>query len=337
MTFHKLVEILSYGSLVFATLEVYLLINKVWKRKHEKVVAQSISIAGRGIGLFTSTTFCLDALLQKEPQWVIAAPFFLWMIAAAAHIVIGLGFWVEGEGKKGFWMRVKESLRLERKEAGDLAKSFFRPSNADKIIQILSEVAVIDNDLDQKEVDLIQSFAERWNIDLDWMKIKKLMEDDNHVTYNDLRKHMMEYIRMSPPEAQVNQLGDLLKTMVQADGQVTEEEELALEELTGIIREYCANEEEYESERYYIAIVPQSSKQEASIHLIFPNLEKVKIAGGEAYIIGPYFSKKYTEVLCEKYRAINLFAVVVDSSVIPNAKTGIPQINDNNSGSLVGN
>lgn len=337
MTFHKLVEILSYGSLVFSTLEVYLLVNKVWKRKHEKIVAQSISIAGRGIGLFTSTTFCLDALLQKEPQWVIAAPFFLWMIAAAAHIVIGLGFWVQGEGKKGFWARVKESLRLERKEAGDLAKSFFRPSNADKIIQILSEVAVIDNDLDQNEVDLIQSFAERWHIDLDWMKIKSLLQDDNHVTYDDLRKHMMEYIRLSPPEAQVNQLGDLLKTMVQADGQVTEEEELALEELTGIIREYCDHEKDYENERYHIAIVPQSTKQEASIHLIFPTLEKVKIAGGEAYLIGPYFSKKYTEVLCEKYRVLNLFAVVIDSNVIENTADGIPQINANGNDSLVNN
>ncbi len=38
---------------------------------------------------------------------------------------------------KSFWTRLKEVLKLGRSEVGDFAKSFFRPSGSDIILEIL--------------------------------------------------------------------------------------------------------------------------------------------------------------------------------------------------------
>ena len=40
-----------------------------------------------------------------------------------------------------------------------------RPHGATKIIEILTQLAAIDDDVAQEEIDLINEFAERWRID----------------------------------------------------------------------------------------------------------------------------------------------------------------------------
>ncbi len=49
-------------------------------------------------------------------------------------IFVGMSLWVPGERQKGFWTLIKETLNLERREAGDLAKSFLKPSGAKNLL-----------------------------------------------------------------------------------------------------------------------------------------------------------------------------------------------------------
>nr|MBC8147685.1 hypothetical protein [Bacteroidota bacterium] len=134
--------------------------------------------------------------------------------------------------------------------------------------------------------------------------------------YHDLRKSMTDYLETSPPENQVSQLVDVLKMLVNADDQVTPEEELMLDELTGIIASYLSGESD--SPIYKVAVVPQNTEQESAIETIIKDLHKTEIAGGYAYLSEPFFSERYAEVVCEKYRALNIFTVVIKPENIQN-------------------
>lgn len=48
-TFKTFVGIMAYGSLGFTVVAAYLKINKIWTRKHNAEVADSISIVGNVI------------------------------------------------------------------------------------------------------------------------------------------------------------------------------------------------------------------------------------------------------------------------------------------------
>lgn len=307
-TFKSIISFVAYASLGFTFMEVYLTLNKLWKRKHERKVAESISITGKFIGFFTSSVFVLNFAFSQHWQGAINS--FFWVFAAIIQIFIGAGVWVTGQRKTNFWDLVKRSLKLERKEAADLAKSFFRPSQAHKVIEILSKVAMIDEVLDNSEKEFIQQFAESWNIHFDWEEFTRENGKDNPITFSELRDSMVEYLYTLPPTDQVSQLGDVLNMLVRIDGVVSEEEELILEELMGLIKQY--EEEDPSTVLYSIAVVPQTSEQEKAILKTMPTLRKSQVAGGQAFLIGPFHSQKYAQIVCNKYRMHRCFSVVVE-------------------------
>ena len=65
--FKALISILAYAALGFSATAAYLKINKIWKRKHNAEVANSVSIAGNVIGLIPMMAFGLNFLLVA--QW----------------------------------------------------------------------------------------------------------------------------------------------------------------------------------------------------------------------------------------------------------------------------
>ena len=46
-----------------------------------------------------------------------------------------------------------------------------RPHGATKIIEILTQLAAIDDEVAQEEIDLINEFAEKWRIDIPELKL----------------------------------------------------------------------------------------------------------------------------------------------------------------------
>ena len=297
---------LAYLAAVLSFIQIYFIINKLWKRKHEKVVAESISISAMFISLIINGSFAFKNLHDGGiPQF---SANIMWIASSIISALIGMGIWVSINRGVGFFTLLARALNMERKEAGDLAKVFFRPSGADKILEILGRMAMVDDDLDDREKDFIQSFADHWKIEVDWDTIAKYV-DESGDRYDRIKKAMAEYLSSSPQEEQVNQLRDVFNLLVNIDEVVTEEEQLIMDELEGQIAQYLGKENDLEI--YRVAVVPQSQEQDDAVSKLLNNLQKEKIAGGYAYLSEPYFSERYAEIISSQYRAIHVFSVVI--------------------------
>jgi hypothetical protein len=302
--------VVIYLSITFTALNVYLTLNKLWSRKHHRAVAESISLGGRFVAIAAVTIISLNFIFHDHWQGVVNMSILI--SSEFLQVLIGAGFWVESERKKGLFNLIRSALELEKNESTDLAKAIFRPSSADKVIEILRQVAMIDGVLDNREKQFINSFATSWGIEIPWEEISN--KAVNELDFDQLRTSMTSYLSTVPPKEQVLQLGDLLSLLVKIDDEVSESEELMLEELNGLIRKYTDTSEE--SWEYYTAIVPQNPEQDEAIRAeVGEEGKKQPLAGGMMYLIGPYYSPKYTEIMCEKYRSHRYLSMVIQKDI----------------------
>ena len=79
-----------------------------------------------------------------------------------------------------------QALKLEGKESGDLITNMIRPKGAKKIIDILHKLAAIDDDIAQEEIDLINQFSEKWNIEIPDLKPDLIVLDRSKVNPSSL-------------------------------------------------------------------------------------------------------------------------------------------------------
>lgn len=298
--------LIAYLAALLSLMQIYFIINKLWKRKHEKMVADSISISAMFISILINLSFAFKNLQDGGiPQF---SANIMWIGASSLSAAIGMGIWVASNRNAGFFNLLIKALNMERKEAADLAKVFFRPSSAEKIIEILGRMAMVDEDLDQREKDFIQSFADHWNIEVDWSDIQKYASESGD-RYERIKAAMSDYLKTSPQEEQVNQLRDVFNLLVKIDEVVTSEEQMIIDELEGQIAEYLKKDNTLQI--YRVAVVPQSQEQDDAVGKLLQNLKKEKIAGGYAYLSPCYYSERYAEMISSQYRAIHVFSVVV--------------------------
>lgn len=299
------IESLAVASLAVAAAQVYLILNKLWIRKHERAVAESISIMGETLGLVPLTVLSLNYAV--DGYWEGAVDSLIWIVAGGVTIAIGTGRWVEGKRQRRFWTLVREALRLERDEVGDLARSFFRPSAARQILEILGQVALLDRELDDRERAFVESFADSWGVEFSWEELEA--GDGGHVDMVRLRRSVERYLATTPPQGQVSQLADTLSSLVRIDQVTTREEELMLEELHGMLHSYAG--ERGVGPGWTVAVVPQNPDQDRALASLLPELNKRPLEGGMAYPVGPFFSSRYANVVADQYRAMKFFATVV--------------------------
>jgi len=305
ITYEVVVNIMAIIAAILSFIQIYFIINKLWKRKHELVVAESISISAMFISIFINGFFAVKNLGGGNIPQLSAN--LMWITASIISTIIGVGFYVSSNRGRSFFSLLLNALNLERKEAGDLAKVFFKPSGATKIIEILGRVAMVDNDLDKKERDFIQGFADTWGIKIDWEGIKKYA-DESEMRFQKLREAMRSYLSTSPPNDQASQLMDVISLLVNVDGVLTEEEDLMLSELTGLIMKYLGKGSEVDV--FMVAVVPQSPEQEKAVENLLKELKKEYVAGGWAYISEAYYSERYASIISAQYRALNVFSIV---------------------------
>lgn len=303
------IHVLVYILLALLATEIYLKINKLWTRKHEKVVAESISVTSKLMAVVLGLIDSLYYFFEKQWHGVITNVLFL--MVAVISMAIGLKLWVPEDRKKGLWRLLKEALQQDREEAGNLAQSFFKPSGAKTIIKIFAQIALIDETLDEREKEFIQSFADNWDIDLNWEELTSNRTNASHINYLKLRQDLADYLETSPPEDQVSQFRDVIVALVNIDEEVSEQEQLILAELNGLFSQYLGKKDDLEV--YHIVVVPQNERQSGIIKARFPELSEYAVAEGSAYHSGAFYSKKYAEIVCNQYRELNLFGVVAAS------------------------
>lgn len=313
MTFAQFREIIIWISqiaLVFTAVQVYLQINKIWKRKHEREVANSQSIAGMFLLAMNSLQSIIYYFVNDtQPDWISIADTSFYLFQAFVFGLIATGVFIKGENKESLWMLIKKSLRLERKEADYLIKKFFKPNNADTIINILHQLAMIDGVLDPKEQELIEAFAKEWNIDYSVEKLNTERHESAEHNFMRLRKSVEDYLRSEPPKEQAAQLRDMMNALINADDQVSPEEELIASELIGLITSFISGDGD-SPQLYDVLIVPQKMDHHEFIKSLAPDAQQYDISGGVAYSMGSYYSQKYAEMICTQYREVNLFTIV---------------------------
>ncbi|HSM37125.1 MAG TPA: hypothetical protein VK837_12055 [Longimicrobiales bacterium] len=297
---------LTAASLLLAVAQVYLTLNKLWTRKHEQVVAESISIAGEAVGLVPLVLLSLTFAI--EGQWLGLFDAALWGTSAAVTIAIGAGVWVEGRRKRPFLSLVRDALKLERREVGHLARSLLLPSNAEEILEVLVHLALVDQRLDARERAFIEHFAEAWRLDFSWERIRH-DPDEQHGDYLVLQQKVAAHLATSPSDAQVRQLSDIVRALVEVDDEVSPEEALVVAEVEGMLEAYLSGERE--ERPYTVALVPQSPDQDRAITTVLPGVEKTELQGGHAFLAGGYHSRDFAELVGDRYRDLGFFTVVV--------------------------
>ncbi len=303
----QIIELLIKISLFVSLIYIYLKINKLWKRKHYREVAESQSLAGLTIYILNCILWVIYYIFIEED---INSMFdtTIYIFEGSILFLIGTGIFVKGQRRTGLWKLIRQSLRLERKEADYLLKKFFKPKHADIIINILHQLAMIDDELDARELKIITMFAKEWNIDYSAAQLNKERLDGTENNYIRLRKSVLDYLQQEPPVEQVAQLKDLIDELIKADDKVTKEEELISSEILPLIENYLIKEDKIK--KFHVIIVPQHPEHEGKIRELMPMSVKIRTSGGTAYSIGTFYSFKYADMICQQFRKHNLFTIV---------------------------
>jgi hypothetical protein len=306
-----LTEFLVAVGLIVTLASNYLIINKLWKRRAVREVAESISVGAALLGLSTSAPFLvLFLFVDQSPAG--AAKTLLGIMTGLVFVLVGSGLWVAELGERRFLSLVFRSLRLERKESGDLIKWLVQPKGADRILHVLHQLAAVDGHIDESEALLIRRFAEQWHLPaprLDEVHAGDLLT---------LRQSVIDYLAVHPPREQTAQLFDLMQLLVKADAHVSWEETVALDEVGGMVRHYLA-EDGAPPPSYEVLIVPQSEAQVDAVQTLLPDATEKMIRGGRVFSVGVYFSAQYAEMVCQKYIALGLFTAML-SDMEPGAR-----------------
>ena len=305
--FSTIIEVLIFASVGIAILKTYLTANKVWSRKSDVNVANSISVYAAILGLLAGLPFFVKyAFIDLDYQS--AANAMIGLILGTFFLLVGSGLWVKNRNKNiSFWSKFKRAIKLENDEVADLVKAFILPKGANLIVQILQQMALIDRKIDDKEVNFIRVFAKSWNLDFEMNEIKK--DDSQDSNYINLRASVISYLDISPPIEQAAQLRDVINSLANIDNKLSEEEVYILEEIDGLIDNYV--EQGSAITQFEVVIAPQSDEQKIAIKKLIPNFTLSENKGGVGYIEGIYYSEKMAQMICNKFRSLNLFTVIV--------------------------
>jgi hypothetical protein len=306
ITFAALIKIFIYLSLGLSLIQFYLRANKIWKRKHEREVAESQSIAGLSLLLINCFLWVVYYIIEQDYSSILDTTIII--AETTVFLLISTGLWVKRKKGLSFWALFKQALNLEKQEADYLLKKFFKPHKAELIINLLHQLAMIDENLDEKEKELIQMFANEWNIYYSPDKLNKERKEISENPFIRLRNTLNEYLSQNPPTDQAGQLQDLMNELIAIDDQVTAEEELIISELMGLIDTYL--DQEKKREMYHVIIVPQDPSHENVVKELSPDSEKIRTAGGTAFSVESFYSLKYAQMVCNEFRQKGLFTIV---------------------------
>jgi hypothetical protein len=283
---------------------IYLNINKIWSRKHETIVAESISVGAKTLGMSIAVIFIFNFLMKRDYGSLIS--YFLFLVSDIIFFLIGLGFWVRKGKKLGIWSKFFRALKQESSEVGNLVKSLANHQGKGQLLEILNRLAWLDDELHEKEIKCIEIFTEAWNINTRDI-ISREPKERGVDKFKYLCQAVREYLKEEPPKEQVELLCDLVKTLIAADEKVTQEEELVSEEILGILNKYIGQNA---NNIYSIVIHPKTVEQENDIVSRLSEAKVEFILGDRAVLAGFFHTKRYAEVICESYRELGWFTVV---------------------------
>ena len=102
--------------LALAIFKDYLKINKMWPRKHEQAVADSVSITALLIG-FTNAIPYLLLVSFVYNDWLVTARTVSDLVRAFLTLLIAIGFWVHANQGKSPWKLFWEAVKVGKRDS----------------------------------------------------------------------------------------------------------------------------------------------------------------------------------------------------------------------------
>jgi len=296
----RVLSILVVASLGTGVVRRYLMLNRLWLRKHEKSVAESISIVALLLSLATSLPFLAKNMLRHDLKG--SANELVFLASNAAMLVVGIGLFVPDPLRPTMFGRLLNALKLERVESTDLLKSLVLPRGRELLVAIMHGVAAADRTLDPREIAEIERFSRAWGVP--YAPRTSVVSPDPVA----LRRDVERYVALGPPLDEARALRRVLDHLVRIDGAVDPAERVVLGEIFGLLDRYLTGRP---SPSFRVLVVPQSDEQEEAITQIVPDASRGHRAGGVAYALGTFCSRAYAEKISEAYRESGLLTVVV--------------------------
>ncbi|MGS2719803.1 tellurite resistance TerB family protein [Paraglaciecola aestuariivivens] len=307
LDFNTFIRIWVWVSLVLMFVEAYLTVNKIWSRKHEKVVAESISISAQLLALCTGLPFVAWFYIEGTYEGMIAEMIFLGV--NLLFIAIGAGMWLQGYRSGVFWRNFRQAIRLDQKEAGNLLKDMFRPVAAEELVAVLDAMARLDDHLDPREQALINDFAKTW--DVPQKSLPKPDPSHCQEPHSLLRSRLTQYLHRHPPREQILQVADLMTVIAQADNDVSLDEQLVLNETRDLLNAHLAGSK---LAQHHVLLVPQSKAQIKAISDLHPHLPLATDHMGTVFKVGCYHTRAYARVVKQWYSDSGFLSLVVDQT-----------------------
>lgn len=292
-------------TLFTSSIASYLNVNKMWSRKHERPVAESISVAAMIIAITINVPFFIKFAFI-DGMAIPAARHAMGLGEAFFLVAVGSGVWVRGGAGKGFFRLLASALRLERRESADLVKAFLQPPFKREIMRILSGLVTLDKNVDETELKLIQEFARQWKIEVSDFSAGPRADGASIL---DVRNSVITYLACQPDTEQASQLEDIMRLVGNADGEVTSEEAIVLQEIQGMIESYVGGNST--TANFEVLLVPQNEEQIDAVRTLLPDASIVERRGGSVFLIDRFYSEEYAESVCRKYAILGIFAITV--------------------------
>jgi hypothetical protein len=297
----RVLSVLVFASLGTGVVRRYLMLNRLWLRKHERSVAESISVVALLLSLATSLPFLAKNVLRHDMKGSLNELVFL--LSNVAMLVVGIGLFVPDPLRPTMLARLVNALKLERVEVTDLLKSLALPRGKDLLVAIMHGVAASDHVLDPREREEISRFARAWGVPYEPGRGREATADPVA-----LRRDVERYVSLAPPADEARALRRVLDHLVRIDGVEHGEERVVLGEIFGLLDRYLTGSP---SPSFRVLVVPQSDEQEDAIVALVPEAKRGHRAGGVAYALGTFCSRAYAEKISEAYRTSGLLTVVV--------------------------
>lgn len=314
----QFINIILFISIVVTVLAKYMTINKIWVRKHDSEVADSVSVSALILELMLTIPFLLVAVDHFDSDYFIrdsgnVVRDAIKIISSLLLLIIGIGYWINNG--LSFRAKFKRALKMDRKEFKSLLKDVVRPGGIRQIFRVLCMFALIDNELHEKEVELLKQFAGEYGINYDEVMSEvqaEFSEGSDAMSMKHLQQQVLNYLDTSPPKNVVIWLQDLIDKIIRADDVVTEEEDIVSSEILSALQSYLQDSHGEKKEMYHILLIPQDREEEEAILSLDSKLEHsmAQIFGSKkAYVADSYFSERFAEIVREKY--VNLYKCFV--------------------------
>lgn len=289
------IEILAFGAIIFSIVEIYLTLNKLWSRKHIQEVAESISISGRVVGMIPCTIFTLNYFLNNQWQGFIDGT--LWLAASVVQIMIGAGAWVATNKKWTTLKLLQNALTKESQEITNLAKSIFKQQSHHQLIDLLASVALVDHIVNPKEKEFIEDLAKEWNIDISWVLLEDRIYRSEVSPLLIVSEELHNFLDFNPSKKELKLLSKMIQALSEVSGNSIDH--YLLDEFEEAVLRYPSH---HYKDYYQIQIVPQEQEQHEQLQTSNVKMKSEFIGSGFTYILGPYFSKNFTEQVLKELR-----------------------------------